>query len=117
MHKTTGETIDFLKQVDRQCNNLTVEAGIGVPFVNLATAKQHSKNLIVAAQKCHFESQGAFTGEISVEMLEDIKITHVIIGHSEHREMFNETDETVNKKAKRKFYQKEWFQLFAVVKH
>lgn len=64
-------------------------------------AKQHAHNLIIAAQNCHYEDFGAFTGEISVEMLENLKITHVIIGHSERREMFNETNETVNLKAKK----------------
>lgn len=101
MHKTTNETIDFLKQVDHVCHDLKLDAGIAVPFVNLAVAKQHAHNLIIAAQNCHYEDFGAFTGEISVEMLEDLKITHVIIGHSERREMFNETNETVNLKAKK----------------
>ncbi|WP_338965146.1 MULTISPECIES: triose-phosphate isomerase [unclassified Spiroplasma] len=101
MHKTTSETIEFLKQVDAACANLTLEAGVAVPYVNLAVAKQYAKNLIIAAQNCHYEDFGAFTGEISVDMLEDLKITHVIIGHSERRQMFNETDETVNLKAKK----------------
>ncbi|AOX43476.1 triosephosphate isomerase [Spiroplasma sp. NBRC 100390] len=101
MHKTSSETIEFLNQVDPVCGNLTVEAGIAVPYVNLAVAQQHANNLIIAAQNCHYEDFGAFTGEISVDMLEDLKITHVIIGHSERREMFNETDETVNLKAKK----------------
>ncbi|RUO86122.1 triose-phosphate isomerase [Spiroplasma endosymbiont of Megaselia nigra] len=101
MHKTTDETIDFLKQVDNVCHDLKLEAGIAVPFVNLAVAKQHAHHLIIAAQNCHYEDFGAFTGEISVEMLQTLKITHVIIGHSERREMFNETNETVNLKAKK----------------
>ncbi|APE74150.1 triose-phosphate isomerase [Spiroplasma citri] len=101
MHKTINETIDFLKQVDHVCHDLKLDAGIAIPFVNLAVAKQHAHNLIIAAQNCHYEDFGAFTGEISVEMLENLKITHVIIGHSERREMFNETNETVNLKAKK----------------
>ncbi|WP_425380202.1 triose-phosphate isomerase [Spiroplasma endosymbiont of Stenodema calcarata] len=101
MHKTTSETIEFLKQVDDVCTNLELEAGVAVPYVNLAVAKQYAKNLIVVAQNCHYEDFGAFTGEISVDMLQDLKITHVIIGHSERREMFNETNETVNLKAKK----------------
>ncbi|AGM24717.1 triosephosphate isomerase [Spiroplasma chrysopicola DF-1] len=98
MFKTTDETVSFLNAVDGACQQLNAEAGVAVPFVNLGLAKQHSKNLIIAAQNCHFEDQGAFTGEISVDMLQDLGITHVVIGHSERREMFNETDETVNKK-------------------
>ncbi|AGM25747.1 triosephosphate isomerase [Spiroplasma syrphidicola EA-1] len=98
MFKTSDETVSFLNAVDGACQQLEVEAGVAVPFVNLGLAKQHAKNLIIAAQNCHFEDQGAFTGEISVDMLQDLGITHVVIGHSERREMFNETDETVNKK-------------------
>ena len=54
----------------------------------------------VAAQNMHWEESGAFTGEVSPAMLVDIGVTHVIIGHSERRTYFNETDETVNKKTK-----------------
>ena len=57
----------------------------------------------VGAQNCHFEDHGAFTGEVSVPMLEEIGIDYCIIGHSERREYNNETDETCNKKLKRLF--------------
>ena len=57
--------------------------------------------MIVAAENCHWEDSGAFTGEVSVPMLEEIGIKYCIIGHSERRQMFGDTDETVNKKAKR----------------
>ena len=56
---------------------------------------------MIAAQNCHFEDSGAYTGEISVPMIEDVGVTHCVIGHSERRMMFGDTDETVNKKAKR----------------
>ena len=59
--------------------------------------------LYVAGQNCHWEKSGAFTGEISVEMLKDAGCSFVIIGHSERRQYFNETDETVNKKIKAAF--------------
>ena len=65
------------------------------------TAQDNAKNLIVAAENCHWEDSGAFTGEVSVPMLEEIGIKYCIIGHSERRQMFGDTDETVNKKAKR----------------
>ena len=58
----------------------------------------HAKNLVVAAENCHFEDSGAFTGEVSVPMLEEMGVKYCIIGHSERREMFGDTDETVNKK-------------------
>lgn len=101
MNKTISETLDFLNQVDKECANLQVEAGVGVPFLSLQQANKDAHNLIIAAQNCHYEDNGAFTGEISILMLKEIAITHVIIGHSERREMFNETDQTVNLKVKK----------------
>ena len=62
---------------------------------------KNAKNLIIAAENCHFKDSGAFTGEVSVPMLEEIGLKYCIIGHSERREMFGDTDETVNLKAKR----------------
>ena len=56
--------------------------------------------IAVAAQNCHWETSGAYTGEVSVEMLKDAGCSHVIIGHSERRQYFSETDEMINKKAK-----------------
>lgn len=53
--------------------------------------------LIIAAQNCHYETEGAYTGEISIKMLKDMMVSHVIIGHSERRMYFNEVDETINK--------------------
>ena len=61
--------------------------------------QQKASDVAIGAQNMHFEENGAFTGEISPIALQDIGVTYVIIGHSERREMFNETDETVNKKA------------------
>ncbi|WP_342252634.1 triose-phosphate isomerase [Spiroplasma endosymbiont of Amphibalanus improvisus] len=101
MNKTNSETIAFIKEVDKKCKKIDVVAGIAVPALNLETAVKHTKNLLVVAQNCHFEEKGAFTGEISAEMLKEIGVHHVIIGHSERRQMFNETDETVNKKLKK----------------
>jgi triosephosphate isomerase (TIM) len=54
----------------------------------------------LAAQNVHWEAEGAFTGEVSVRMLEDLRCDYCIVGHSERREMFGETDETVNKKVR-----------------
>ena len=75
--------------------------GVGVPFTDLRTALDNAENLIVAAENCHFEDSGAFTGEVSVPMLEELGVKYCIIGHSERRQMFGDTDETVNKKAKK----------------
>jgi len=59
-----------------------------------------SKKVFIAAQNCHWESSGAYTGELSVEMLKDAGCEYIIIGHSERRQYFSETDEMINKKAK-----------------
>lgn len=100
MNKTIAETVEFMNAVDGACHD-AASFGIGAPYLALQAAKENSKNLIIAAENCHFEDNGAFTGEVSVPMLQEIGITHVIIGHSERREMFGDTDESVNKKAKR----------------
>ncbi len=73
---------------------------LGPPFTALATTLEavRGTNIVVAAQNMHFEEKGAFTGEISPTMLQDLGITHVILGHSERREVFGETDELINKK-------------------
>ncbi|WP_338972602.1 triose-phosphate isomerase [Spiroplasma endosymbiont of Panorpa germanica] len=101
MYKTNSEALDFIKAVDSKIvNNPNLIAGVGVPFTALSEARKAAKNLVIAAENVHFEKEGAFTGEISIPMLKDINVKYVIIGHSERREMFNETDESVNKKAK-----------------
>ena len=71
-----------------------------VPFVDIATAVEAAKgsNIKIGAQNVHFEEKGAFTGEISADMLLEIGAEYVIIGHSERRQYFGETDETVNKR-------------------
>ena len=71
-----------------------------VPFVDIATAVEAAKgsNIKIGAQNVHFEEKGAFTGEIAADMLLEIGAEYVIIGHSERRQYFGETDETVNKR-------------------
>lgn len=70
------------------------------PYLPLAVELTKDSPIQVAAQNMHWEDKGAYTGEVSPAMLVDIGVTHVIIGHSERRTYFNETDETVNKKVK-----------------
>ena len=101
MNKTMKETKEFMEAVDGVAASDNATYGIGAPYTALATAVADAKNLIVAAENCHFEDTGAFTGEVSVPMLQEVGVTHCIIGHSERRQMFGDTDETVNKKAKR----------------
>jgi len=97
------ETTDFLTEFEKKINNKTFNCqfGIASSFTNLIALKNKQvKNLIVAAQNCHDQLQGAFTGEVSINMLEELNVSHVIIGHSERRQYFNETNESINRKLK-----------------
>jgi triosephosphate isomerase len=73
-----------------------------VPFTDLAAALEAAEgtNIKLGAQNCHWEKSGAFTGEISAEMLAEMGVPYVVIGHSERRQYFGETDETVNKRVR-----------------
>ena len=101
MNKTMKETKEFMEAVDAAAASENAVFGIGAPYTALSAAVAGAKNLVIAAENCHWEDSGAFTGEISVPMLQEVGVTHCIIGHSERREMFNDTDETVNKKIKK----------------
>ena len=100
MHKTIAEALEFVNEVKDRVNNDKVEAVICAPFTLLKDLKQATKgtNIKIGAQNMHFEEKGAFTGEISPLMLKELDMDYVVIGHSERRQYFNETDETVNKK-------------------
>lgn len=100
MHKTTEEVEQFVAEIRSVTTDDETEAIICAPFVHLKDLVNATKDtdIHVAAQTMHEADEGAFTGEVSPIMLKDIGVTHVIIGHSERREYFNETDETVNKK-------------------
>ncbi|MDF9824583.1 triosephosphate isomerase [Breznakia sp. PF5-3] len=100
MNKTIAEAKAFIEACDGNAHD-GATFGVATSFIALNDANKAAKNLIVAAENCHFEDNGAFTGEVSVPMLEEINVKYCIIGHSERREMFGDTDETVNKKAKR----------------
>ena len=97
MNKTIAATKAFVEAVD-PCVTKTADWGIATPYLALQAAKADAKNLLVAAENCHFKDSGAYTGEVSVEMLKDIGVEWVILGHSERRQYFGETDETVNAK-------------------
>ncbi len=100
MNKTIAEAEEFIAAVDPYVTD-NATFGIATSFLALQTSIKNAKNLIVAAENCHFEDSGAFTGEVSVPMLEELGLKWCIIGHSERRQMFGDTNETVNKKAKR----------------
>ena len=100
MNKTCKETVEFINAVDGELND-TCTYGVAVPFTALKDATATAKNLVIAAENCHFEESGAYTGEVSIPMLKELGVTHCIVGHSERRQMFAETDETVNKKVRK----------------
>lgn len=88
--------------IKKKVKTKNVEVVVCPPFVFLPLLK----GLILGAQNVYFEEKGAFTGEISVSMLKDLKIEYVIIGHSERRKYFTETDEIINKKIKKALFAK-----------
>ncbi|WP_342528506.1 triose-phosphate isomerase [Chryseomicrobium sp. FSL W7-1435] len=103
MFKTVGEAHDFWNSVaSATVDSEKVEAVICAPFLQLPALVEAAKgsSIHIGAQNMHQEQEGAFTGEISGTMLKDAGLTHVIIGHSERRQYFNETDESVNLKTK-----------------
>lgn len=106
MHKTAEEATTFTKEVLAKLpKSDKVEAVICPPAVYLANLAELTKgtDLHVSAQTMHEANEGAFTGEVSPQMLTSIGVKHVVLGHSERREYYNETDETVNAKTKAAF--------------
>lgn len=102
MYKTTAEAVAFAEEFKKLYHDTDVKAAICAPFTQLAALKEALKDtdIGVGAQNVYFEKEGAFTGEISVDMLSEIGVDYCIVGHSERRQYFNETDETVNRKLK-----------------
>lgn len=103
MHMTVSESSELVKGILAQIkDNTSVDVVIAPAFTSLGLLAELLKDTKVAlsAQNMHWENQGAYTGEISPLMLKDAGCSHVIIGHSERRQYFGETDETVNMKIK-----------------
>jgi len=101
MYKTPEETTAYFNEfLPLVAGHDRDDIAVCVPFVDLQTAVAAvaGSNVAVGAQNVHWANEGAFTGEISPPMLLSVGVTHVIIGHSERRQYFNETDDTVNKK-------------------
>lgn len=100
MFKTKKEAIDFAEEFKKLYKDTDVKTAICAPFTQLEALVEAFKDteIGVGAQNCHFEDEGAFTGEVSVPMLKEIGVDYCVIGHSERRQYFGETDETVNLK-------------------
>ncbi len=102
MNKTRPEAKELLEAIKPLVANAegNVEVIACVPFTNLETAINTTagSNVKIGAENVHFEKSGAFTGEISADMLTELGVEYVVIGHSERRQYFGETDETVNKR-------------------
>lgn len=102
MNLSPKEAEKFLKELIPALKESKSEVVLCVPFVDIAAAKEATigTNIKIGAQNCHFEEAGAFTGEISAKMLSSMNVDYVILGHSERRAYFAETDEIINKKVK-----------------
>ena len=98
MNKTPSETTEFVKELIPVVKDADCEVVICVPFVDLQNAIEAAKgsNIHVGAENLHWKESGAYTGEISATMLRDLGVEYVVIGHSERRQYFAETDMTVN---------------------
>ncbi len=97
-----AEAVAFLSELKPLVADAAAEIVVGVPFTALDAAVKATEftNIKIAAQNAHWEDKGAYTGEISAKMLSDMKVPYAIIGHSERREYFADTNATVNLKAK-----------------
>lgn len=102
MNNTIEQTMHLIKEILELELSEDVEAVLCVPFTSIQTAKGLTREtgIKIGAQNLHWEKKGAYTGEISSEMLKELGTEYVIIGHSERRQYFCETDETVNLKLK-----------------
>lgn len=100
MNNTRVETKALITDLIPLVKDCDCEVVVCVPFTNLETAVELTKgsNIKVGAQNVHFEKSGAYTGEISADMLNEMGVTYVVVGHSERRQYFGETDVTVNKR-------------------
>ncbi len=105
MNKNPEEAKKYLEEIIPMVKDTRSEVVLCVPYIDLKCMVKHATgtNVKIGAQNMHWEESGAYTGEVSGSMLKSIGVEYVIIGHSERREYFAETDETVNKKVKAAF--------------
>lgn len=102
MNKTPAEAKELLTAIIPAVKDVDCEVIACVPYVDLSVALEVTKgtNVKIGAENCHWAESGAFTGEISTGMLKEMGVEYVVLGHSERRQYFGETDETVNKRTK-----------------
>jgi triosephosphate isomerase len=102
MYKTVAEAVTLVEEIRKGAATAPADTLVAPPFTALGAVVAAAKGspVAVAAQNMHFEKEGAFTGEVSAPMLVDLGVTHVILGHSERRQYFAETDDGVAKKTK-----------------
>ncbi len=102
MNKTPAEARELLEAIKPLVKDANCDVIACVPFVDLDAALETVKgsNIAIGAENCHWEASGAYTGEISAPMLASMQVPYVIIGHSERRTYFGETDVTVNKRVR-----------------
>ncbi len=105
MNMLPNEAIKFIEDLTPLVKDTKNEVILCVPYTDLfySLLTAQNTNIKIGAQNMHFEESGAYTGEVSGKMLKSINVEYVIIGHSERRQYFNETDESVNKKIKEAF--------------
>ena len=105
MNMLPNEAIEYMTELSSFVKDTDNEVIICAPYTDLFYVLMHAQgtNIKIGAQNMHFEESGAYTGEVSGKMLKSIGVEYVIIGHSERRQYFAETDETVNKKIKAAF--------------
>ena len=105
MNKTPSEAVKLIEELKPLVKSETVDVVFCVPAISLIPAVEAVKgtNIAIGAENMYYEESGAYTGEIAPNMLTDVGVKYVIIGHSERREYFAETDETVNKKVLKAF--------------
>jgi len=103
MYKTRKEALEFAEEFKKLYHDTDIRAAVCAPFTQLETLVEafSGTGIGVGAQNVHFEDEGAFTGEISAKMLSEIGVDYCIVGHSERRQYFGETDHTVNLKLKK----------------